>query len=179
MSSPHTISKESTTAEIARHGTKRPDGKRKRTPQACANVKKSCHRSCSRQTIYPLTEFRSSIPFCFRVALFVLRLAVFVQTFLLFFFFSIIFFSFLPSFYNFYDDFRVLGARKRPPFLWSSNTFFVQNYSQQAHASCLKGIATRWSRAKNELSSSARGILAAKQRKRAGRLRRKSKSGVD
>lgn len=40
MSSPHTISKESTTAEIARHGTKRPDGKRKRTPQACANVKK-------------------------------------------------------------------------------------------------------------------------------------------
>lgn len=178
MSSPHTISKESTTAEIARHGTKRPDGKRKRTPQACANVKKSCHRSCSRQTIYPLTEFRSSIPFCFRVALFVLRLAVFVQTFLLFFFFSIFFF---PSFLLFTTSTMTFGfgARKRSPFLLSSNTFFVQNYSQQAHASCLKGIATRWSREKNGLSSSARGILAAKQRKRAGRLRRKSKSGVD
>lgn len=106
MSSPHTISKESTTAEIARHGTKRPDGKRKRTPQACANVKKSCHRSCSRQTIYPLTEFRSSIPFCFRVALFVLRLAVFVQTFLLFFFFSIIFF---PSFLLFTTSTMTFG----------------------------------------------------------------------
>lgn len=112
MSSPHTISKESTTAEIARHGTKRPDGKRKRTPQACANVKKSCHRSCSRQTIYPLTEFRSSIPFCFRVALFVLRLAVFVQTFLLFFFF----FSIFPSFLLFTTSTMTfgLGARKRP-----------------------------------------------------------------
>lgn len=61
-------------------------------------------------------------------------------------------------------------GRKRPPFLLSSNTFFVQNYSQQAHASCLKGIPTRWSKAKNELSSSARGTLAPKQKKEQGVL---------
>lgn len=139
MSRPHTISKESTTAEIARHGTKRPNGKKGNEPPKHARMsRKSCHRSCSRQTLYPLTEFRSSIPFCFRVALFVLRLAVFILTFLFFFCFSL-----LPSFKNFFfDDFQVCG-QEGAYFQMSSNTFFVQNYSQHAHASFLKGMPMR------------------------------------
>lgn len=52
---------------------------------------------------------------------------------------------FLPSFLLFTTSMMIFGfeSGKRPPFLLSSNTFFVQNYSQQAHASCLKGIPTR------------------------------------
>lgn len=34
-------------------------------------------------------------------------------------------------------------GKNKPILLLSSNTFFVQNYSQQAHASCLEGTATR------------------------------------
>lgn len=158
MSSPRTTSKNRLRPNLRDMVRNVQKEKRKRTPSV-RDSQKVAIVLVHDKTLYPLTEFRSSMLFSW-VALSYFDWLFFVLDFL-----RLFFFLFFPTFLHL-PSFQVLmmifafEVRKRPPFPLSSNTFFVQNYSQQMRASRLKVLQRVEARQSTSSPSLAHDTLA-------------------